>query len=103
MARTLRERGVHTVFALPGGHILPFLDACLDEGIRVIDTRHEGAAVLAAEGWALATGDTGVAAVTAGPGFANGLIGLRRRRRLERAARHDRWPHRALASRAADQ
>jgi len=76
MARTLRERGVTTLFALPGGHILPFLDACLDEDIRVIDTRHEGAAVLAAEGWALATGDTGVAAVTAGPGFANGLIGL---------------------------
>src|SRR6202051_506056 len=76
MARTLRDRGVSTVFALPGGHILPFLDACLDEEIRVIDTRHEGAAVLAAEGWALATGDTGVAAVTAGPGFANGLVGL---------------------------
>ncbi len=76
LARTLRDRGVHTVFALPGGHILPFLDACLDEHIIVIDTRHEGAAVLAAEGWALATGDTGVAAITAGPGFANGLIGL---------------------------
>jgi acetolactate synthase-1/2/3 large subunit len=76
MARTLRGRGVTTLFALPGGHILPLLDACLDEDIRVIDTRHEGAAVLAAEGWALATGDTGVAAVTAGPGFANGLIGL---------------------------
>lgn len=76
MARTLRERGVTTVFGLPGGHILPFLDASIDEGLRIIDTRHEGAAVLAAEGWALATGDTGVAAVTAGPGFANGLVGL---------------------------
>jgi acetolactate synthase I/II/III large subunit len=76
MARTLRERGVTTVFSLPGGHILPFLDASLDEDVRIIDTRHEGAAVLAAEGWALATGETGVAAVTAGPGFANGLIGL---------------------------
>jgi len=76
LARTLREQGVTTVFALPGGHTLPFLDACLDQEIRVIDTRHEGAAVLAAEGWALATGDTGVATVTAGPGFANGLIGL---------------------------
>ena len=76
IARTLRDRGVSSVFGLPGGAILPFLDACLDEDIRVIDTRHEGAAVLAAEGWALATGDTGVAAVTAGPGFANGLIGL---------------------------
>jgi acetolactate synthase I/II/III large subunit len=76
MARTLRERGVTTVFALPGGSILPFLDACIEQDVRIIDTRHEGAAVLAAEGWALATGDTGVAAVTAGPGFANGLIGL---------------------------
>jgi thiamine pyrophosphate-dependent acetolactate synthase large subunit-like protein len=76
IARTLRERGVTTVFALPGGHILPFLDACIDEEIRVIDTRHEGAAALAAEGWALATGEVGLAAVTAGPGFANGLIGL---------------------------
>jgi acetolactate synthase I/II/III large subunit len=76
IARTLRERGVTTVFALPGGHILPFLDASIDEHIRIIDTRHEGAAVLAAEGWALATAETGVAAVTAGPGFANGLIGL---------------------------
>jgi acetolactate synthase-1/2/3 large subunit len=76
IARTLRERGVTTIFALPGGHILPFLDASLDEDVSIIDTRHEGAAVLAAEGWALATGETGVAAVTAGPGFANGLIGL---------------------------
>jgi acetolactate synthase I/II/III large subunit len=42
----------------------------------VIDTRHEGAAALAAEGWALATGEVGVAAVTAGPGFANGMVGL---------------------------
>src|SRR6202163_3535563 len=76
MARTLLDRGVTTVFALPGGSILPFLDACGEEDVRIIDTSHEGAAVLAAEGWALATGDTGVAAVTAGPGFANGLIGL---------------------------
>src|ERR1039457_5553277 len=76
MARTLRAHGVTTVFTLPGGHILPFLDASIGEDLRIIDTRHEGAAVLAAEGWALATGQTGVAAVTAGPGFANGLIGL---------------------------
>lgn len=76
IARTLRERGVTTLFTLPGGHILPFLDACIDEQLRVIDTRHEGAAALAAEGWALATGEVGVAAVTAGPGFVNGLIGL---------------------------
>src|SRR5438132_13331986 len=76
LASALRNGGVSTLFTLPGGHILQLLDACGDKGIRVIDTRHEGAATLAAEGWALATGETGVAAVTAGPGFANGLIGL---------------------------
>jgi len=76
LARALREAGVTCLFAVPGGHILTLLDACIDEGIRVIDTRHEGAAALAAEGWALATGEVGVVAVTAGPGFANGLIGL---------------------------
>ncbi|MBV9101062.1 MAG: thiamine pyrophosphate-binding protein [Candidatus Dormibacteraeota bacterium] len=76
LALALREQGVTTLFTLPGGHILQLLDACRDEEIRVIDTRHEGAAVLAAEGWALATGEPGVAAVTAGPGFANGLVGL---------------------------
>src|SRR5438132_7779881 len=76
LARGLRDFGVETLFALPGGHILPFLDACIDSQVRVIDTRHEGAASLAAEGWALATGDIGVAAVTAGPGFSNALTGL---------------------------
>lgn len=76
LAHALHEGGVSTLFTLPGGHILLLLDACGDEAIRIIDTRHEGAATLAAEGWALATGETGVAAVTAGPGFANGLVGL---------------------------
>jgi acetolactate synthase-1/2/3 large subunit len=76
MARALRESGVDTIFTLCGGHILPLLDACPDQGIRVIDHRHEGAAALAAEGYALATGGTGVAAVTAGGGFANAVVGL---------------------------
>jgi len=76
MARALRENGVDTLFALCGGHILGLLDACLDENIRVVDHRHEGAASLAAEGWALATGRTGVATVTAGPGFGNAMTGL---------------------------
>ncbi|HEX9774199.1 MAG TPA: thiamine pyrophosphate-binding protein [Actinomycetota bacterium] len=76
LARALRAQGVDTVFGLPGGHVLGFFDACLDEGIRVIDVRHEGAASLAAEGWALAAGRPGVAVVTAGPGFGNAMTGL---------------------------
>jgi acetolactate synthase-1/2/3 large subunit len=76
IATTLHECGVRTVFTLPGGHILALLDACERAGIRLVDVRHEGAAALAAEGYALATGEAGVLAVTAGPGFANALVGL---------------------------
>ena len=76
VAEGLRAAGVETLFALAGGHIMPALDACVPAGVRVIDTRHEGAAALAAEGWALATGTTGSAMVTAGPGFTNALTGL---------------------------
>lgn len=76
MARALAEVGVSTVFTLPGGHMLGLLDGCTVTGIRVLDFRHEGAAALAAEGWALATGQTGFAAVTAGPGFTNALTAL---------------------------
>lgn len=75
-ATALRRAGVDTLFTVPGEHILPLLDGCRDAGVRVIGTRHEGAAALAAEGWALATGEPGAAAVTAGPGFANALVGL---------------------------
>ncbi len=75
-ARALREAGVETLFALPGEHIDPLLEAAREEGVRVLTTRHEEAAVLAAEGWALATGRVGVAAVTAGPGLANALPGM---------------------------
>jgi len=76
MAEALRTAGVDTVFTLCGGHILPLLDACTAIGIRLVDHRHEGAATLAAEGYALATGQVGVAAITAGAGFCNGLVGL---------------------------
>lgn len=76
MADALRDAGVDTIFALCGGHILGLLDACMDVGIRVVDTRHEGAASFGGLGWALATGRTGVTAVTAGPGFGNALTGF---------------------------
>jgi acetolactate synthase-1/2/3 large subunit len=76
MAQALRACGVDTLFTLCGGHILPLLDACPEAGLRVIDHRHEGSAALAAEGYALATGRAGVAAVTAGAGFTNALTAL---------------------------
>src|SRR5499433_4386852 len=76
LADALTGAGIDTVFALAGGHVMQVLDACVPAGIRVIDTRHEGAAAFAAEGWALATGRTGFATATAGPGFTNALSGL---------------------------
>jgi acetolactate synthase-1/2/3 large subunit len=76
LARTLCEAGVRTVFALHGGHLNPFLLACSREGIDLIDGRHEGAVGHSAEGYARATGSVGVAAVTAGAGYANALASL---------------------------
>lgn len=68
IAQALRCQGVDTVFTLTGGHILPILDGCVQEGIRIVDVRHEQAAVHAAEAYGRLTGRLGVAAVTAGPG-----------------------------------
>ncbi len=56
IARALRAEGVDTVFTLTGGHILPILDGCVQEGIRVVDVRHEQAAAHAAEAYARLTG-----------------------------------------------
>ncbi len=76
LARALKELGFERVFGLAGGHVMAFFDGCLTEGIQVVDTRHEQAAVHMAEGWALATGRPAVAAVTAGPGVTNAATGV---------------------------
>lgn len=76
IAKVLKQEGVECLFALCGGHIDPIFQGCLDEQIRVIDTRHEQAAVFMADAWARLTGKPGVAAVTAGPGVTNAVTGL---------------------------
>lgn len=76
LARTLRSAGVERAFGLSGGHVMAFFDGCLSEGVQIVDTRHEQAAVHMAEGWALATGSLAVAAVTAGPGLTNAATGI---------------------------
>ena len=76
VAKVLAGSGVTTAFVLQGGHIDPILYGCEAEGIRLVDTRHEQAAAHMAEGWALATGQTGVCIVTAGPGFSDAVTGL---------------------------
>ncbi|MAI26854.1 MAG: thiamine pyrophosphate-binding protein [Myxococcota bacterium] len=76
-ARALKQAGVEVIFTLPGGHIMPLYDGCLDEGIRIIDVRHEQAAVHAADSWARCNpGSIGVAAITAGPGVTDGVTGI---------------------------
>ncbi|MCZ7630894.1 MAG: thiamine pyrophosphate-binding protein [Microthrixaceae bacterium] len=76
VARTLAASGVKNLFCLQGGHIDSLLYGAHNEGIRIVDTRHEQAAAHMAEGWALATGEAGVAAVTAGPGVSDAITGL---------------------------
>jgi len=76
VAKTLKREGVEVVFTLSGGHIAAIYDGCLREGIRVVDTRHEQAAVHAAEGWAKCTRSPGVALLTAGPGVTDGVTGV---------------------------
>lgn len=73
VAKALKKEGVSHLFTLCGGHIQHIYDGCLDEGIRVVDFRHEQAAGHAAEGWARATGQPGVCAVTAGPGVTDAV------------------------------
>ena len=76
LARALKAEGVDTVFALTGGHIVPILDGCTLEGIRVVDVRHEQSAAHAAEAYTRLTGKLGVVAVTAGPGVTNTITGV---------------------------
>lgn len=68
VAKALKLEGVTHVFTLCGGHVQMIYEGCLDEGIRVVDVRHEQTAGHAADGYARLTGMPGVAIVTAGPG-----------------------------------
>ena len=74
--RCLKQEGVQKVFTIVGDTILPLVDAAADEGIEFIDTRHEGAAMHMADGYARITGQPAVAMFTGGPGFANAISGL---------------------------
>ncbi len=76
VAQALRSRGVSHLFTLSGGHLFSIYDGCKEEGIEIIDVRHEQTAVFAAEGFAKATRTPGVAALTAGPGVTNGMSAI---------------------------
>jgi acetolactate synthase I/II/III large subunit len=76
VALALKRAGVSHLFTLNGGHIWPILTGATEQGIRIIDVRHEQSAAFAAEGWAKVTRECGVASVTAGPGVTNSASAL---------------------------
>jgi len=76
VAKRLKAHGVTKLFTLSGGHIFSIYDGCREEGIDIVDTRHEQSAAFAAEGWAKATREVGVCALTAGPGVTNAMSPL---------------------------
>lgn len=75
ICRALKLEGVKNIFGLAGDHILPLLDVMSDQDFRIIDTRHEQAAVHMADAWARLTEQPGICMYTT-PGFANAIPGL---------------------------
>lgn len=69
--KCLEEEEVEVIFGYPGAAVMPLYDAILDSKIRHILVRHEQGAGHAADGYARATGKTGVCMVTSGPGVTN--------------------------------
>ena len=77
MVRALQAEGVKYVWGYPGGAVLYIYDAFYKQDtIQHVLVRHEQAAVHAADGYARATGDVGVALVTSGPGVTNAVTGI---------------------------
>jgi acetolactate synthase-1/2/3 large subunit len=76
LVRMLKAEGVRHLFTLSGLHIAPIYAACVEEGIALVDTRHEQAAAHAADATARLTRGIGVCAVTAGPGVTDALTGI---------------------------
>ncbi|CAH1852494.1 biosynthetic-type acetolactate synthase large subunit [Convivina intestini] len=76
LVQTLQDEKVDFVFGYPGGSVLSIFDAFYTAGIQNILPRHEQGGIHAAEGYAKASGKTGVVCVTSGPGIANTVTGL---------------------------
>ncbi|HZK86397.1 MAG TPA: thiamine pyrophosphate-binding protein, partial [Syntrophomonas sp.] len=76
LLRCLQAEGVDVVFGYPGGQAITIYDALYDSPIRHILVRHEQGAAHAADGYARATGKTGVCIATSGPGATNLVTGI---------------------------
>jgi acetolactate synthase-1/2/3 large subunit len=95
MALALKHAGAGPVFTLNGGHIWGLYLGVTEQGLGLVDVRHEQTAGFAAEGWAKVTRRVGVAAVTAGPGVTNSVSAIA-------AARQNDSPVLVLGGRAPD-
>ena len=76
LARALRTHGVDTMFYIMGGPMLAAETACINEGIRAIDVRHEQAAVMMAHAWGRLLNRVGVCMAASGPGTTNLVTGV---------------------------
>ncbi|MGB2078663.1 MAG: acetolactate synthase 3 large subunit [Vibrio sp.] len=77
IVRSLIDEGVEHIFGYPGGSVLDIYDALHEKSdIEHVLVRHEQAAVHMADGYARATGKTGVVLVTSGPGATNAITGI---------------------------
>ncbi|MFO7766373.1 MAG: biosynthetic-type acetolactate synthase large subunit [Pelovirga sp.] len=76
LLESLKCEGVDTIFGYPGGAVINIYDDLYDSSINHILTRHEQAAVHAADGYARSTGKVGVAVATSGPGATNTVTGI---------------------------
>ncbi|MCL7489440.1 MAG: biosynthetic-type acetolactate synthase large subunit [Desulfobulbaceae bacterium] len=74
--KCLKEENVSIMFGFPGGAVIDLYDALLDTDIKHVLVRHEQGAVHAADGYARATGEVGVALLTSGPGATNGVTAI---------------------------
>jgi hypothetical protein len=76
VAKELKAEGAEVIFTLCGGYIIDIYDGCVDEGIAVVDVRHEQVAAHAADGYARVTVKPGCAVVTAGPRTTDAITGV---------------------------
>lgn len=74
--KALEQEGVEVIFGYPGGTVIPLYDKLYDSSIKHVLVRHEQAAAHAADGYARATGRTGVVVATSGPGATNLVTGI---------------------------
>jgi acetolactate synthase-1/2/3 large subunit len=76
LVNIIRKQGIDYIYGLPGGAAIPVFDAIVDSPIELILTRHEQGATHMADGYARASGKTGVVLVTSGPGATNTITGI---------------------------